>query len=240
MRRTWAVMLVALACGLPPALGAGPAEAPSSAATAPSVQAGDVEQGAEGRVLRRRAAVREPTSGAVAPDGAQSLGWQRVLLALAVVVALILVMRWIVRRFVVGSSRARGKRFAEVLARVPIAPRQHLVLMRVGRRLLVVGDSGGQQLATLCEITDADEIAGLLAEARSDGADALTKAFSTVFGQAGAKFEQASEAPSGAAEGAGADAPAETPDAALAGTRKELSGLAEKVRLLARQVGRNQ
>jgi flagellar biogenesis protein FliO len=235
MRRTWAMVLVALAYGLP-ALGAGPAEGPELASTLPSVQAVAVEQDGEARVIRRSTPVRDPASGVAAPSAAPALDWQRVVLALAAVVGLILLMRWIVRRFVVGSSQARGKRFAEVLARVPIAPRQHLLLMRVGRRLLVVGDSGGQQLATLCEVTDADEIAALLAEARSDGADALTRAFGTVFGQAGARFEQVSQPLSGTVDAATEGTP---PDPALVGTQDELSGLAEKVRRLARQVGRN-
>src|SRR5688500_14932836 len=96
------------------------------------------------------------------PSSATSLDTGRVFVALVAVLALILLLRWALRRFV-PAALARNSRGIRVVGRTYLGPKQQILVLQVGRRLLVVGDSG-QQLNTLCEITDQDEAAALLGQ----------------------------------------------------------------------------
>jgi hypothetical protein len=61
----------------------------------------------------------------------------------------------------------------EILARYPIARGQHLTLLKLGRRVLLVHQTG-TAMSTLTEVADPDEVASLLSriEAGSSGRDA--------------------------------------------------------------------
>jgi flagellar biogenesis protein FliO len=85
--------------------------------------------------------------------------------ALGGVIALILVLRWAGQR-ALASGGVRGGRSAavRVLSRTVLAPRQQVLLLHVGRRVVVVGDSGGR-MSTLCEIAEPDEVASLVGAA---------------------------------------------------------------------------
>ncbi len=79
------------------------------------------------------------------------------------VVTLMIVVGVVLRR--VGGPLARGGRpsgVLEVLGRYPIARGQQLVLLRLVSRVVLLHQSRNG-LSTLSEITDADEVAGLLA-----------------------------------------------------------------------------
>ena len=94
--------------------------------------------------------------------------WGRTAGALAIVIALILGLRFVLRRL---SSSARGStataaKAMNVLAKLTPLPRQHLLLVQVGRRLVMVG-SGPGGMSRLCEITDPDEVACLIEVART-------------------------------------------------------------------------
>ncbi|TDJ55052.1 MAG: hypothetical protein E2O40_06405 [Planctomycetota bacterium] len=87
----------------------------------------------------------------------------RVGLPLLGVVALMIVIGVVVRR--VGGPLARGGRpsgVLEVLGRYPIARGQQLVLLRLVSRVVLLHQSRSG-LSTLSEVTDADEVAALLA-----------------------------------------------------------------------------
>jgi flagellar biogenesis protein FliO len=87
----------------------------------------------------------------------------RVGAALATVVGLLLLLRLAVRKtsaIVAGNSRPSG--VLEVLARYPLARGQNLILLKLARRILLLHQSGGGVTA-LCELTDANEVATLLA-----------------------------------------------------------------------------
>jgi len=60
----------------------------------------------------------------------------------------------------VTSSAPQGG-IVEVLSRTTVAPRSHVVLMRVGTRILVVSDSPAG-MRTLASVEDAEEVAELL------------------------------------------------------------------------------
>jgi hypothetical protein len=103
------------------------------------------------------------------------------------------------------------------------------MLLRVGRRLIVVGDSGSQMNA-LCELSDPDEVAALVGQLQDEKVAPARKAFGTMFGSSRSRFdstEPADVAPPLVDE-------AETAEPVVT-AREELSGLRERVRLLAQQ-----
>ncbi|MCE5328318.1 MAG: flagellar biosynthetic protein FliO [Planctomycetaceae bacterium] len=81
--------------------------------------------------------------------------------ALAVVIALILLVRSAMKRM--GGQRVgvRGGAAIEIVARRSVTYRHQVILVRMGRRLVLVG-VGPEQMTTLSEVTDADEVAALL------------------------------------------------------------------------------
>jgi flagellar biogenesis protein FliO len=173
----------------------------------------------------------------------------RVVIALGGVVGLIFLLRSGVRRIFPGAVPHRSSRAMQVLCRLAISPRQHLLLVQVGKRLIVVGD-GGAQLNPLCEIASPEEVEAIVAQVREESASSL-KRFDLFFGKARKPYteeiatdeiEQTTSpqsAPSQADQSPDArfDPSHELVDPALAQTRDELSGLTQKVRDLAKQLG---
>ncbi|MGE0481207.1 MAG: FliO/MopB family protein [Phycisphaerae bacterium] len=106
-------------------------------------------------------------------DGAprESTSWVRTSAALAGVVALIVLLGWGYRAAAGAATRwplalrARNHGVLELVARMPVAPRQSVCLLRVGPRLVLLG-VGGDGLRSLDVIDDADTAARLLAQAR--------------------------------------------------------------------------
>ncbi len=89
-----------------------------------------------------------------------SNGWLRTLGALAVVAALIFAVRWFLRRWSAGGSTAHAGPM-EVLARASVAPKQQLLLVRLGKRLVLIGTGGGA-MSTLAEVTESAEVEELM------------------------------------------------------------------------------
>ena len=136
---------------------------------------------------------------------------------------------WIAALLVIG-----GFALDRVLSRSIIAPKQHVLVLQVGRRVIVVGDSG-TQMNPLCEITDEDEIASLMGQLKQDKADPVTRAFGSFFGKAEKEYD--GEAADTQLRTSGSTDPAVDPE--LATTRAELSGLIEKVRSVSKQIGQS-
>jgi flagellar biogenesis protein FliO len=88
-------------------------------------------------------------------------GFTRLLLSLAGVIVLIIATGWLYRRLFGRQQDGRGA--IALVSRTLLTPRHQVLLVRAGRRLLVVGDSG-QGMNLLCQISDPDEIADLLEE----------------------------------------------------------------------------
>ena len=125
----------------------------------PATQEVGSRDGAEDRLVKRE-------------GGSDIWPWVQTLLALALVVALIFGVRFVLKRFSalggpVGSSGA-----VEVLARSALSPKERLFVVRFGRRVLLLGSAPGG-LTTLSEITDAEEISNLLAAVKSSKGGAL-------------------------------------------------------------------
>ena len=125
----------------------------------------------------------------------------------------------------------------QVLARSPISPRQSIMLLRVGQRVIVVGDTGSQ-MNPLSEITDADEIASLLGQLQEDNANLPTKAFGAMVRRFRSDMGADEESPEDQNEtesgSAGEMSEETTEDPAISGTREEITGLMDKIRVLSK------
>ena len=121
-------------------------------------------------------------NGTGASTGSESMGdgWLlSTLAALGVVIALVFAIRWLLRRGGVVSTAAPQGGVVEVLSRTTVAPRSHVVLMRVGMRVLVVSDSPAG-MRTLASVHDAEEVAELLGAIESAKPTSMGQSFGSV------------------------------------------------------------
>lgn len=177
--------------------------------------------------IRRDAAAPATQSAGVrdvALPGA-SFDTTRVLLALGAVLSLIFLSRYALKQMFPGAAAARAGSAVRVLSRAPLSPKQQVLLLQVGRRVIVVGDCG-TQMSALAEIHDGEEIAALLAEIDSQKSGSVSK-FATVFGNARQTFEEPQQ---------DADEEAPPPDLGLAAARGEIQGLMDRVRGIAQKI----
>jgi flagellar protein FliO/FliZ len=158
------------------------------------------------------------TQAAVSAGSFIDLG--RVITALAIVLGTILVGRFVVRKLFPGSTASSAGRAVKVLSRNVIAPRQQVMLLQVGKRIIVVGDSAGQ-MNTLANIDDPDEVAELIGATQSVTTD--LGGFKSLFGKRQDEYDPPPESK---------PEPTEPPLA----VQSELSSLIEKVRSLKQQM----
>lgn len=110
-------------------------------------------------------------------------GWlMSTLTALGVVLLLVFGVRWLLRRGGIVTARAPQGSVVEVLSRTTIAPRSHVLLMRIGTRILVVNDSA-QGMRTLATVQDPEEVAELLGAIDASKPTSISKSFSGVMGR---------------------------------------------------------
>jgi len=157
----------------------------------------------------------------------------RVVLALGGVLGLIVALRFGVKRFFPSAAVQRGVSSVKVLGKCVISARQNLLVVQFGKRLILVGDAGAN-LNPLCEITDPDEVAGILAQAR-DETISVARRFESLFGRA--RTEYGTEREPQSTEPFDDSNEIKPDDPALKDTQKELSDLRAKVRDVARQIG---
>jgi flagellar biogenesis protein FliO len=145
------------------------------AADDPAPASESIPLGAPNDLLSARPAEDEAADGRLASLDPRTNEFIRVAGALAAVLALLLGMRWslrrVARRTLFGAGSPSG--VVEILGRYPIARSQHLLLMKVARRVLVLHQSGSA-MHVLSEFNDADEVAALLGriESGSEGKQA--------------------------------------------------------------------
>lgn len=133
----------------------------------------------------------QPRTNAVADRAAEGSGsaatalWNntfvRTGLSLAIVLSLVLALATVAKKLArknghlaaaLGASGPRPAGLLEVLGRYPIARGQTLILLKLDRRVLLIGHTasrlrgGPGSLATLCEITDAESVADILARSQ--------------------------------------------------------------------------
>lgn len=147
---------------------AGGLAASASASSAEQFGAGVIRRGAE-----RKA---NAATGDRAPGGASvPVSSLRMWLPLAFVLIVIVALAWAARRLFPRMGRSGGEGAITVLSRCVLSPKQSLCLVRLGRRVVLVGLTP-DRINTLAEITDADEAALLIAAASSHRAESFRSA----------------------------------------------------------------
>jgi flagellar biogenesis protein FliO len=180
--------------------------------------------------IRNTPATDAPTPQTTPALPSSGMDYPRVIAAMGIVIGLIFLLRWC-GRFVFPAAVRRGSsRAIEVISRAALSPRQQVMLIRVGRRLIVVGDSGSQ-MNPLCEITDPDEMAALVGQLQGEKTVVSGSAFGSLFKRSRGRFDVADE-PEIASPPPLEDPEDEVP---VASAREELNGLRDRVRLLAEQ-----
>jgi flagellar protein FliO/FliZ len=172
---------------------------------------------------RRPANFQSPNDPKPGQNSASDL--QRVGLALAIVIGAIFLLRWVARKMFLlpAAGAGRANKGVKVLSRSILAPKQQLLLLQVGKRVLVVGDSAGH-MSALCEITEPDEVAALVGEVTQDQ-PASKRSFGKLFGQAKEPFDAA----------AAADMNIEPATELGISDHADIGGLMEKIRGMQRQ-----
>jgi flagellar biogenesis protein FliO len=181
--------------------------------------------------LKRSSTETSPRrDGAATSSATSAFGLWRVLLAVAIVTLVILALRWLGRRFLglPASPGAAGP--LQVLYRSTLGPRQQLLLIQLGRRLVLAANSA-TQVNPLCEITDPEEVSQLIGQIQQRRQESVTNSFMALIGRANAQYDAPEPSPQ----------PATDPDpssAVVAATRREITGLAEKIRTLSQALRR--
>ena len=153
--------------------------------------------------------------------------YPKILLAMGLVVGLIFALKWAAAKVAPSVLPKSGKAMS-VLSRLPIGPKQQLVLVKVGRRAVLIGHAGAQ-MNPLCEITDADELAHLIGQSETEKSAAPLGNFASLFKKREREFEPTDR------EIAQASEPEQDEQLAQL-ARRELLGLTERVRGLSQEM----
>lgn len=144
---------------------------------------------------RRQAVVTEP-----ATTQSNSSSVLTVLMALGFVIGLIFLLRAGMRKMLGTSAAVSSSSVVQVLTRVAVAPRNHVVLLRVGGRILVVSDSPSG-MRTLSQIDAPEEVADILTAVSSAKSNSVTAGFGQMLTSLGSSYEpQATAAEAGTDE----------------------------------------
>ncbi len=158
---TAALFMLALSWAVPCA--GGPTSDRSAMATTTKAEAPSGDPSS--RAVTRRNGGDESRRVGRGSDNDKSDGWLRTLGALAVVAALIFAARWFLRRWgAAGTTSLTGP--MEVIAKASVAPHQQLLLVRLGKRLVLIGTGSGA-MSTLAEVTDPAEVNELMQAVKS-------------------------------------------------------------------------
>ncbi len=196
MRRLAAVGVVLTLWLVGSAAGQTPAGDDPWNAVAPRLESGAAGQSDASLLVRR------PVGGeqqALRPRQASSSGsWWRTAAALAGVVGLIVFLAWGYRTATSGGLQLWGRQrqpgLIEVLSRVTLGPRQSVCLLRIGPRMVLVGQSG-DGLRTLDVIDDADLTARLAGQALTRRSDSSTAEFRQVLKGQARQYRKTTTAP---------------------------------------------
>lgn len=146
-----------------------PQQGPGDEADAPKGNAAQLHHSAPIPALPERAPIvlgkRRGASESNSIEGEAGASWYRSSLgAMVVVLGLIAALYLVMRRWS-PSLKTSGSGIVQVLGRTVLGPRQSLVLVQLGQRLVLVGVSA-DRMERICEVADAGEVSTLLAEGR--------------------------------------------------------------------------
>ncbi len=177
--------------------------------------------------VRHGATTQATSTSATAGSSGSVFDSTRIGFALLIVLVAIYVSHRVWKKLGMPGGGGRVAGPLQVVSRLSVSPKQQILLVRVGKRLVLIGNST-TQMNPLCEITDPEEAALLLGEVTAQREESSSVTFNTVLGSEEKRFEE--ETDTASTEEAEAEE-----NEALATTRAELSGLAEKVRNLSNQ-----
>jgi len=127
--------------------------------------------------------------GASAEKRQGGLGWAWTTCgALALVIGLIFLCRNLLARVTGQPSGAAWRGAVESLGRVPVGPRQHVLLLKVGSRVLVVANTGGE-MRTLATVDDPEEVADLLTKITASKPQSASAGFSQLLARFNSQYD---------------------------------------------------
>jgi flagellar biosynthetic protein FliO len=95
---------------------------------------------------------------------------------LLTVLGLIAAAALVVRRFMPARRMLTGQGVLDVVARASLSGKQSLLLVKMGRRLVLLGVSP-ERINALAEVEEREEVALLLGEVASTGPDSMSRVF---------------------------------------------------------------
>jgi flagellar biosynthetic protein FliO len=105
------------------------------------------------------------------PNGASGSLWSvRDMLPLLAVLALIIGLAVLVKRYLAPKRLLPGTNGLEVIARTPISPKQNLVLVKMGPTLVLLGQTS-ERITSLAWVEDPDQVAGVMGQVAGHGRD---------------------------------------------------------------------
>ena len=134
----------------------------------------------------RQRTAGQNTKGSSPPPAGASL-WKPLLSLLAVLASIILVA-FLFRRFALGHRRSGTAGPIEILARSTVSPRQSLCLVKLPTRLLLVGVSPNH-IASLATIDDPDEIAKIAGLLEKGSQHSISNTFEGLFHRETSRYD---------------------------------------------------
>ena len=128
----------------------------------------------------RTTATTFDAKGTELPQRIGSSGWSflRDVWPLMAVLLLIGGMAFILKKFMPARGLLAGSEALKIVARTHVAPKQQVVLVKLGRRLVLIGVSP-ERMSALSSIDDPDQVAMLLGEIASRQPNSMTGAFAS-------------------------------------------------------------
>ena len=116
----------------------------------------------------------------------------RAILSLMAVIGIALGLMWVWKMFLAKTQGSPENSSIQVLSKTSITPRQSVLLLQAGRRLIVVGTSG-TELNTLCQIDNPEEVAEMIAKVRLEKASRGINGFRKIFSKAESEFSDSAD-----------------------------------------------
>lgn len=165
--------------------------------------------------------VKEASADAFAQ--AESGAWvMETLGALAIVLLVAFAIRTVAGMWQSQQISTSSRSLVEILTRTTIAPKTQVLLLRVNDRVLVVGHTGAN-VSTLSELTDPEEVAGVLGQIQASKTNSMSKSFSQVMKGLDGEYQSPLQLQQEGGDGA---------EQFVDRTRDQVSGLMSRIRAL--------
>jgi len=161
-----------------------------------------------------------------------SISTGRAILSLMLVLALIVLAAWLYRRFTVGSRSGRVNSAIEIITRTTVNPKQSVCLVRLDRRLVLVGLSPNH-MTSLLVLDDPEDIGRIMGLVEKQSPHSVSKGFDKLFHRQAQDYNLSTEASDEEPDTQVFDYEDQT-SGQWSYARRELSGLLNKVKGLTR------